>query len=185
MPYGLIFSSGTWNVRVTVPQNVLHVFGRTVLWRTLQTRDYADAKRAAPPIHALFKRQIADARQKLIRPDASSEAVVGALHKAAMVPPSKWSAVKDAPLDTVRPPWQVQSAMAAFRRARDEPDGWKAIPEFDQRVVNILAQDDDASGCPGRGDSEDRCPPPSRGPARGELRSRVDPRRSGRREAAA
>jgi hypothetical protein len=30
--------------------------------------------------------------------------------------------------------------MAAFRRARDEPDGWKAIPEFDQRVVNILAQ---------------------------------------------
>jgi len=58
----IVLRKGTYYVRVQVPTDVQPILGKREFWESLRTSNFHDAKKAAPPIIAKFKREIAAAR---------------------------------------------------------------------------------------------------------------------------
>jgi integrase len=120
---------GTYNVRISYPEEVQHLFGgKKEKWVTLGTGNPHDAARMAPPIIAKIKREIADARAGR----SPGETSVDDARKALAA-------------HTVRPAPGVMMSVeqaryaALLEGAKASPDGWRAIPDFDQTVARLIS----------------------------------------------
>ena len=116
---GIVLKKGTYYARVVVPKDVRHLFDSGELWQTLKTSDFSDAKKAAPPILAEFKRRIASARRGSIYEDRT---------QMARIAMAKWAVRKgmrpDESAETVtHTPWEIQARAEAFKNAWTDPEG--------------------------------------------------------------
>jgi len=131
---GMHFDRGLYYARVVVPKDVRPVVGKWELIESLKTGSFADAKKAAPPVLARFKRVIADARTGAASRTDTSRA------RAAL---SRWGVDEgNRPPDlsdlSLAAPWQSLVLAADCQKAVKDPDGWQDIPDFDSIVAGML-----------------------------------------------
>ena len=131
---GIVLQKGTYYARVAVPKDVRHLFDTAELWQTLKTGNFGDAKKAAPPILAEFKRRIASARRGSIYEHNT---------QMARIAMAKWAARKgmrpDESAETVtHTTWEIQARAEAFKNAWTNPEGWRQIPDFDADLIEAL-----------------------------------------------
>lgn len=120
---------GTYNVRISYPKDVQHVFGgKKEKWETLGTGNPHDAARMAPPIIAKIKKEIADARAGRSPGETSVDDARKALSTRRVQPaPGAMMSVEQARFAVL------------LEDAKVSPDGWKAIPGFDQMVAQMIS----------------------------------------------
>lgn len=128
---GIVLRGRTYYARVGVPAEVRHLLGRE-LSRSLKTTDFIDARKAAPPILADFHQRIATARRGTFHPDGTGPARIAL---------ANW-AITEGRQPAAEPvkSWEIEARAESFRRAWNDPDGWKDIPDFDARLVAALAR---------------------------------------------
>ena len=124
---------GTYYVYVQIPADVQSVLNQKSFWKTLNTGNFHDARKFAPPIIAGFKRQIATARtRKSVSPNL--EAARRAL--------AKWAAHEEAtdPIITgeIPTPWATMRSIELLNNAAATPDGYLAIEGFDEFLASVL-----------------------------------------------
>jgi len=134
MAPNIVLRKGTYYVRVQVPADVQSVLGKREFWESLKTSNFHDAKKAAPPIIAKFKREIAAARNS----------AYGGRGQAARNALALW-AVKEAQRPTpsdgeINSDWAAVQRVDALQRAWQDPEGWRAIEGFDRTLAAILTR---------------------------------------------
>jgi integrase len=132
---GIVRRKGTYYARIVVPQDVRHLFDSGELWQTLKTNNFVEARRTAPPVIADFKRRIAAARRGAAHEDRTQPARIAL---------ARWTVIEARkPDENAEPcthtPWEVHAKTESLRRAWNEAEGWRDIPNFDATLVNALA----------------------------------------------
>lgn len=125
---------GTYYVRVQVPADVQSILVKREFWESLKTSNFHDAKKAAAPIIAKFKREIATARNSAYggRGQAARNALASWAVKEAQRPtPSDGEIISD---------WVALQRVDALQKAWQDPEGWRAIEGFDRTLAAILTR---------------------------------------------
>lgn len=131
---GLSLQHNTYIVRVAVPADVRKIIGKRELIQSLRTGDFGEAAKKWGPVYKAFKAQIEQARAK---------GAVNALDlQPARLALANWATaegqkpiVDGGDTDT---PWLVQKRIADYEKAWTDPSGWEAIPDFDDKAVEML-----------------------------------------------
>ena len=127
-------AKGTYYVRVAVPKEVRHILGKREFWESLRTSNFHDAKKAAPPVIARFKREITHARNIAYggRTQAARNALASWAVKEGQRPaPDDGGTTSD---------WTVIERVAKLQKAWQDPDGWRDIEGFDRTLAGVLSQ---------------------------------------------
>ncbi len=132
---GISLQHRTYYARIVVPADVRAVIGKRELVASLKTDSFSDAKKAAGPIIAGFKAQIARARSATgVSPSADE------LRRRVQIALASWSMMilDQPPAREAVTPYEALDAVPALKRAVDDPDGWRQVPDFDARAVEAL-----------------------------------------------
>lgn len=133
---GLTLQRNTYIVRIVVPADVRPIIGKRELIQSLHTGDYSEAVKKWGPVHKAFKRQIQGARAKGGVTEADLQPARIALANWSNRERDKSITVTDT--DPAETPWLTAKRIADYENATIRSDGWEVIPDFDEKVVEML-----------------------------------------------